>query len=402
MVGFEGSSVSRSVDYEPISVKELLVEMKDTSELLIDLAYSAVLHQSDALAREVLTLEEKMDVLQMRARMSLMMAARNPSEVETLAPVLGIAAGADHISDAAADIAKIVLEDIGLPEAMRAALPEAVEALVRGEVTADSPYAGRTLLDINLESETGVRVIGIRRGSEWILNPGPETTIEADDVMLMRGPEEALADVYETAADDDYESPEPPDSEVDDLERAVDSIILMKNLSELAVDLAYGSILFENAELAEEVRNLEVEVDALRSRFEAWLLGAAADADDPVSLRGLIYLGVSTEMISDAALEISEGVLRGLDIHPVVELAVQESDEIITRTEIEAGSELDGTEIEAGVPETGLSMSVIAVRRPEEGWIIASDADLTLQAGDVLIAKGTRTSAEEFESLAKV
>jgi uncharacterized protein with PhoU and TrkA domain len=401
MVGFDGSSVPQSVDYEPISVKELLIEMKDTSELLIDLAYSAVLHQSDALAQEVLTLEEKMDVLQMRARMSLMMAARNPSEVETLAPVLGIAAGADHISDAAADIAKIVLEDIGLPEAMRAALPEAVEALVRGEVADDSAFAGRTLLDINLESETGVRVIGIRRGDEWILNPGPGTEIEAGDVMLMRGPEEALADVYEAASGEAYESPEPPESEVDDLERAVDSIILMKNLSELAVDLAYGSILFENAELAEEVRNLEVEVDALRSRFEAWLLGAAADAEDPVSLRGLIYLGVSTEMISDAALEISEGVLRGLDIHPVVELAVQESDEIITRTEIEAGSELDGTEIEAGVPETELSMSVIAVRRPEEGWIIASDADLTLQAGDVLITKGTRTSAEEFESLAK-
>jgi uncharacterized protein with PhoU and TrkA domain len=349
----------------------------------------------------VLTLEEKMDVLQMRARMSLMMAARNPSEVETLAPVLGIAAGADHISDAAADIAKIVLEDIGLPESMRAALPEAVEALVRGEVADDSAFAGRTLLDINLESETGVRVIGIRRGDEWILNPGPKTTVETGDVMLMRGPEEALADVYETATGEAYESPEPPESEVDDLERAVDSIILMKNLSELAVDLAYGSILFENDELAEEVRNLEVEVDALRSRFEAWLLAAAADAEDPVSLRGLIYLGVSTEMISDAALEISEGVLRGLDIHPVVELAVQESDEIITRTEIEDGSALDGTEIEAGVPETELSMSVIAVRRPEEGWIIASDADLTLQAGDVLITKGTRTSAEEFESLAK-
>jgi uncharacterized protein with PhoU and TrkA domain len=401
MVGFDGSSAPRSVDYEPISVKELLVEMKDTSELLIDLAYSAVLHQSDNLAREVLTLEEKMDVLQMRARMSLMMAARNPSEAETLAPVMGIAAGADHISDAAADIAKIVLEDIGLPEAMRAALPEAVEALVRGEVAADSAYAGRTLHDIHLESETGVRVIGIRRGEEWILNPGPETTVEADDVVLLRGPEDALAAVYETATGQSYETPELPEPEVKDLERAVDSIVLMKNLSELAVDLAYGSILFENAELAEEVRNLEVEVDALRSRFEAWLLGAAADAEDPVSLRGLIYLGVGTEMISDAALEISEGVLRGLDIHPVVELAVRESDEIITRTEIGAGSDLEDTDVEAGVPETELSMSVIAVRRPEVGWIIASDADLTLQAGDVLIAKGTRTSAAEFRSLAE-
>ena len=140
MAGFEGDEAAQPLDYEPMSVKELLVEMKDTSELLIDLAYSAVLHGSGDVAREVLALEEKMDVLQMRARMSLLMAARNPDEVEALAPVLGLAAGADRISDAAGDIAKIVLEDIGLPEAMRAALPEAVETLVRGTVDRESTY----------------------------------------------------------------------------------------------------------------------------------------------------------------------------------------------------------------------------------------------------------------------
>jgi len=48
----------------------------------------------------------------------------------------------------------------------------------------------------------------------------------------------------------------------------------MKNLSELAVDLAYGSVLFDNEALAEEVSNLEIEVDALQSRFEAWTLRA--------------------------------------------------------------------------------------------------------------------------------
>jgi len=100
----------------------------------------------------------------------------------------------------------------------------------------------------------------------------------------------------------------------------------MKNLSELAVDLAYGSVLFDNEALAEEVSNLEIEVDALQSRFEAWTLRAAQEADDPVSLRGLIHLGVATEEISDAALEITEGVMRDIGVHPVVEMAVQESD----------------------------------------------------------------------------
>ena len=399
MAGFEGNEATQPLDYEPISVKELLVDMKDTSELLIDLAYSAVLHGSEDIAREVLALEEKMDVLQMRARMSLLMAARNPGEVEALAPVLGLAAGADRISDAAGDIAKIVLGDIGLPEAMRAALPEAIETLVRGTVVADSPYADRTLLDLDLESETGVRVIAIGRGDDWILNPGPDTTIRADDRLILRGPERTIDEVYEATTGEGYESPETPDSEVGDLERAVDSVVLMKNLSELAVDLAYGSILFDNDDLAEEVRNLEVEVDALRSRFEAWLLGAAADADDPVALRGLIYLGVSTEVISDAALDISEGVLRGLSVHRVVELAVQESDETLVRVVVGEGSDLDGERVADGIPAAELGLNVLAVRRGDN-WVLTPDTDATLSAGDVVLAKGTRTSAAKFENLA--
>ncbi|MFB6234986.1 MAG: potassium channel family protein [Halopenitus sp.] len=396
---FEEEGAPQNVEYEPTSVKDLLVEMKDTAELLIDLSYSAVLHQSEDVAEEVLKLEEKMDVLQLRARMSLMLAARNPGEVEQLAPVLGVVGGADKISDAAGDIAKIVLEEIGLPDAMRGALGEAVEMLVRGTVAADSAYAGRTLQDIDLESQTGVRLIAIRRADDWILDPGPNTTVRRDDVVILRGPEGAIGGVYETLTGDRYEPAEPVEAEVEDLERAVDSIVLMKNLSELGVDLAYGSILFDNEQLAEEVANLEVEVDALQSRFEAWTLRAAQETEDPVTLRGLIHLGVATEVISDAALELSEGVLRDLDVHPVVELAVQESDEIITRTTIQEGSELDGTEVHEGVPETDISTSVLAIRRPE-GWVVGPDIDTTIRAGDVVITKGTRSSAAEFEQLA--
>ncbi|MDB2224850.1 TrkA C-terminal domain-containing protein [Halorubrum ezzemoulense] len=390
----------RTVRYEPTSVKDLLVEMKDTAELLIDLSYSAVLHASPTVAHEVVELEHRMDVLQMRARMSLMLAARNPNEAETLAPVLGVIAAADKVADAAGDIAKIVTEEIGLPEAMRGALSAGVETLVRGTVRGESAYAGRTLDDIDLESETGVRVIAVRRDEDWILNPGPTTRLAPGDVTLLRGPEAGVEDVYPELSGDPFEPEPAPEPAIDDLERAVDSIVLMKNLSELAVDLAYGSVLFDNEELAEEVSNLEIEVDALQSRFEAWTLRAAAEADDPVSLRGLIHLGVATEEISDAALAITEGVLRDLDVHPVVEMAVQESDEIITRTVVVEGSELDGTAVADGVPATDISTSVLAIRRPDEGWLVGHDIDTTLRGGDVIISKGTRTSAEEFDALA--
>jgi uncharacterized protein with PhoU and TrkA domain len=77
-------------------------------------------------------------------------------------------------------------------------------------------------------------------------------------------------------------------------------------------------------------------------------------------------------------------------------MAVQESDEIITRIEIAPGSALDGTEITSGVPDADVTMSVIAIRRPDEGWLLVADTDAEIRAGDVVIAKGTRTAAEQF------
>lgn len=392
---------SEAIEYEPISVKDLLIETKDTSELLIDLAYSAVLHNSEEIAQEVLELERSMDVLQMRSRMSLLLAARNPQEAEQLAPVLGMVAGAEKISDAAGDIAKIVLEELGLPEAIRAALPDAVETVTRGTVATDSAYAGRTLEDIDLESETGVRVIAIRRGDDWDMNPGPRTRIKAADVAILRGPIDPLASVHETMTGDPYEVSKPDDdAPLDNLDRAVDSIVLMKDLSELAVDLAYTSVLLDSTELAEEVHHLEVEVDALRSRFEAWVLQAAAEMDDPVRLRGLIHLGLATETISDAAIEISEGILRDIDVHPVTQAAVQESDELMVRVQIDRGSELEGTEITEGVSDRLPAISVLAIRRPEAGWLLMADSSTTLRAEDVLIGKGTQSNVEELSELA--
>jgi len=398
------------VEYEPVSVKAVLAEMKDTAELLIDLSYSAVLLGSDEVAAEVLKLEEQMDVLQLRARMSLLLAARSPEDTEALAPVLGMVGAAEKISDAAGDIAKVVLEDIGLPDAMRATLPEAVETIVRASISDDARLAGETLGALNLETETGVRVIAIRRAGDWLLNPNAETALQAGDIVLFRGPDDGISEVYRDATGDPYEPPDPPESDIEDLERAVDSIVLMKDMGELAVDLAYGAVLLDNTDVAEEVVELEAEVDALQSRFEAWTLQAAGRHDDPISLRGLVHLARSTEVISDAALEISEGVLRGLSTHPVVAEAVRESDEVIVSVPVEADSTLDGSTIGDQQVKTQTGMRIIAVRRAgpsdrtdraDSDWEISPGPETRLGAGDALVAKGTKTGAERFEALAE-
>ncbi|AFK18168.1 potassium channel protein [Haloferax mediterranei ATCC 33500] len=388
------------IEYEPVSVKAVLAEMKDTAELLIDLSYSSVLHANDELAAEVLDLEERMDILQLQARMSLMMAARSPEDAEELAPVLGVVGAAEKISDAAGDIAKVVIEDIGLPDAIRAALPEAVETTIRCELTDDSPYAARTLGDINMETETGVRVVAIHRAGEWVTNPDFETTLHAGDVLLLRGRDEGLQTVHEAATGIQYNPPDVAEPTIEDLERAVDTIVLMKDMSELAVDLAYGAVLFDSEGVAEEVEELEAEVDALKSRFEAWTLRAASRVEDPVSLRGLVQLASATEIISDAALEIAEGVLRGIDAHPVVAAAVKESDEVIIRLRVAPQSTLAEATLGDRRVKTETGMRVIAVRRAGgRRWVVSPGSETRLHGGDLIIAKGTRAGAERLGEL---
>ena len=180
---------SGDVEYEPVSVKLVLAEMKDTSELIIDLAYSAVLHGSEELAEEVLELEAHMDILQLRARMGLLLAARTPEDAEALAPVLGVVGAAEKISNAAGEIAHAVLSESGIPDEIKGALPEAIETIARAEVHKKSPFCNSSLGKLNLETDTGVRIIGIRRKGNWIYNPGPKEKLRAADVILLRGPE---------------------------------------------------------------------------------------------------------------------------------------------------------------------------------------------------------------------
>ncbi|MGB9694273.1 MAG: potassium channel family protein, partial [Fervidobacterium sp.] len=102
------------IEYKPIPVRELLREMKDLSELMIDLAYSAALFNDKELAEDVLELEKRIDTLAYHLEMITMIAARDAKDAEALVGVSKVASATDKISDAAADIAAIVTQSIGV------------------------------------------------------------------------------------------------------------------------------------------------------------------------------------------------------------------------------------------------------------------------------------------------
>ncbi len=177
------------LEYKPTSVKELLTEMKDISELIIDLAYSAVLFDNSDIAEEVKYLEVQMDKLNYDIRMMAMMAARTKEDAEKLAGILQVAEAAETISNTAGDIVKLLTREKTGP-ILPKILKQADEQIFRINVSKNSNACNKTLGELKVELETGMRVIAIRRGDFWIYNPDSETEIKSADWLITRGTDE--------------------------------------------------------------------------------------------------------------------------------------------------------------------------------------------------------------------
>lgn len=175
------------IEYKPIPVRDLLVEIKDLSELMIDLAYSAALFNSKGLAEEVLELEQRVDTLAYLLDMNIMIAVRDAEDAEQLVGVSAVASAADKISDAAADIATLVVKDIGIHPIIRNTFEKVEEHLIRVEIDPNSILAAASLGKLELAARIGVDIIAIRRNKDWIINPKETEVLEKGDVLIARG-----------------------------------------------------------------------------------------------------------------------------------------------------------------------------------------------------------------------
>ena len=123
----------------------------------------------------------------------------------------------------------------------------------------------------------------------------------------------------------------PEDGTLSDLDRAVDVLVEMKNISEVAVGLAYSALVLRDQGLAAEVRHLEDRLDEMKDRLELWVLRASNDRIDPAPLRGLLHLSQAAEDLGDAAQQMVWLIEEKEELHPILSIALGESDEVVVR-----------------------------------------------------------------------
>ena len=395
-------------DNSPRNLKDMLAEAKNTSELMVDLAYAALFYNSEDFSEEVFRLEERLNDLIFDMRTLAIFAARSPADSEQMAGILQVVQDIEKIGNAAYDIAKIVVKKLGIPPELLQDLPAAEEITSRVRIQAESPLDGRSLEELDLPVETGMRPIAVRSGLEWNFDPDPEDVLREGDVLFLQGPPEGVAEIRQLAGAVSLgpanENPAGSaigisDSQnLSELERAVDILIEMKNLSEVAVGLAYSALLYYDAGLAREVVAIEDEMDEMRYRLERWVLLAARHMEDAPRLRGILHLATASEAIADCAQEMVWIVEKGEEVHPVLSAAVGESDEIVLKLRVFPGSPADGRTLGSLRLETETGMHALAVNRGGR-WAYRPRDTFALKGGDSLLATGAPEGLEPLADL---
>jgi len=165
-------------------IRNCLVEMKDLSALMIDLAFSSVMYNSEDIAEEVYLLEERMDDLTLKVKRLALRAAKKEEDPESLLSIIDLADINERISDAAYGIADIILRDIEPHPIIQKIMEDTEEELGRVTVRPGSVLIGKTLEQLKLPSKIGTRILAIKRGERYIYNPGRRDTIEEGDVLI--------------------------------------------------------------------------------------------------------------------------------------------------------------------------------------------------------------------------
>lgn len=182
-------------------------------------------------------------------------------------------------------------------------------------------------------------------------------------------------------------------SELEAEEKVEKLFLEMRERSSFMIDLAYSALLYDNMDIAREVDILEEGMDEMCDDL-LWLALEMAEEKG----FAMIKLAIAIEELADGAREMADVVLRDVGIHPILGMSIRDSDEIITRVQVEEGSRLSDRSLEE--LETSSGMRVLAMRKGRR-WIFDPDEREKAEPGDVMILSGPLEEEEEVLKMAK-
>jgi uncharacterized protein with PhoU and TrkA domain len=402
---------SKKFKYKPLSLKDIIREMKQNIDLMIDLAYSAIKFGSKELADEAYKMEQRIHELTFLLNFQIIQAHPGGlNEAKTLEPIVVMGYSIDKISDALSDIARTVYinSDISYFVQLFSDISFVPEPIIKITVNKDCNFIGQIRKDVHFRSKHGVDLIAIRRGDKWLFEKDERLAI--DDILLVKGKIQPIIELKALCKDPepfsfdigykddqliiDLENPEICEK-VEELQR---NYVLITDVSESMTELALAALFFKNEELAEDILEMEELMDGLNLAFEKDLLDLARLVETPRDLTGIMRIIFSCELIADSATHIAENIIKGFEPHSILQQAIRETSEIVVRETLSEDSyfkkktynELQDSRYKRG-------FHIIALKR-EDKWIYRFKHDFIFEEGDLLIGLGPKETVMEWRT----
>ncbi|OYD15228.1 hypothetical protein CH333_06160 [candidate division WOR-3 bacterium JGI_Cruoil_03_44_89] len=180
------------------SLKETLIRMRDLSDLMVELGYSAILQDDIELTREVNKIKREIRELTYEMRVSAIYAAKGLSkdEIPQVASLLQIGVAVKEISDGIDDMVEIVAR--GVHPVVKAVYRRDT-IMKRMIIEKGCRIEGKSLEKAKIPEETGFMIRAIRRGDDWIFEPGAKTVLKPGDIIFLKGKDVAIRKMTEYA-----------------------------------------------------------------------------------------------------------------------------------------------------------------------------------------------------------
>ena len=392
---------SKKFKYKPLSVKDIIREMKQNIDLMIDLAYSAIKFGSRELADETYKMEQRIHELTFLLNFQIIQAPPGGLDgAKSLEPIVVMGYSIDKISDALSDIARVVYinNDISYFAQLFRDISYVPEPIVKIIVNKGCEFIGQVRKEIHFRSKHGVDLIAISREGKWLFER--DETILIGDILIVKGEIQSIIDLKKLCYDQEpfsFKIGEGEKEQILDLgnpdicekvEEIQRNYILITDISETMIELALAALFFSNEEVSEDVLEMEELMDGLNLALEKDLLDLAKLVESPRDLTGIMRIVFSCELIADAAAHIAENILKGFEPHGILQQAIRETSEIVVRETLSEDSYFKGkTYNELQDKRYKRGFHIIALKR-EDKWVYSFKPEFIFEEGDLLIGLG--------------
>ncbi len=185
--------------------RDALVELKNKVELMLDLAYSAVMLHDEKIAKEVLKLEEYFDWLCTHFQLLVLSIFQEEGSKNEILGLIRFSVSLEAMADAAARIAETVVRGLKTGYGLKVfsmVSEESEEFVSVAKISSKSRLAGKTLKETGIEEKLDIQILAVRRRDKWYFDPPKDFKLEAGDVIIVRGYAEALDDIKREAYGD--------------------------------------------------------------------------------------------------------------------------------------------------------------------------------------------------------